>query len=409
MWTDEVTAMVALRNSFRRLLRAEEQARSAKTVEVFGWLILIEGGLILLAPHLVVWILHLPALGDQAERYFRFLGLLVGGIGMLYVVSGRMNAEGFVFASLLDRPLVPPAMALLWYFAIVPGPLALTFALQDFGSFLWTLVTWLAERRSAETTLLPAGSTFSDDLDSPSIRAIQTIYSAAMFEDLKMFQVVDKIVDLFQAGMLSVGRGEGVRKLHEYVESAPRRLPESERRAIYLRALGLGSGPAIDINREFNGLWRRFLAAVTSLGGAGTGASQEALRQAGQALVSNLSLHGHGVAYLAATELQSQMRDALHLLADRGIQSASGARDVWQVIETVSARHLGGAADGARLRTLETSGATILRWLAAKAGDLSRASNAPVLDPAESRLTGDATPSGQDLIRAVERWLAASG
>src|SRR6266498_4476626 len=141
-------AMSALRDSFRRLLRAEGQSRSAKTVEVFGWLILIEGGLIILAPHIVVWVLRLPALAEQGEHYFRLLGLLVGGVGMLYVVSGRLNAGGFVFASLLDRPLVPPVMALLWYVNVVPGPLALAFSLQDFASFLWTLFTWRAEMRS---------------------------------------------------------------------------------------------------------------------------------------------------------------------------------------------------------------------------------------------------------------------
>jgi len=140
--------MNSFQDMFRRLLRADGQSPKARTVEIFGWLILLEGGVILLAPHLVVSILHLPALGPQAANYFRLLGLLVGGVGMLYVVSGRLNAGGFVFASLLDRPLVPPVMALLWYVNVVPGPLALAFSLQDFASFLWTLFTWRAEMRS---------------------------------------------------------------------------------------------------------------------------------------------------------------------------------------------------------------------------------------------------------------------
>ncbi len=69
---------------------------------------------------------------------------------MLYVVSGRLNAEGFVFASLLDRPLVPPIMAVLWYLDIIPGPLALAFSVQDFTGFLWTLSAWRAEARAAD-------------------------------------------------------------------------------------------------------------------------------------------------------------------------------------------------------------------------------------------------------------------
>jgi hypothetical protein len=46
---------------------------------------------------------------------------------------------------LLDRPLVPFAMAILWYLEVIPGPLAIIFSIQDFASFLWTLKTWRAE------------------------------------------------------------------------------------------------------------------------------------------------------------------------------------------------------------------------------------------------------------------------
>ena len=130
-----------------RLLRAENQSRTARTVELFGWLILIEGPMFLLFPGFVASVLQLPPLAEQGPNYFRLVGVLVGGLGMLYVVSGRLNAEGFLFASLLDRPLVPPLMAVLWHFGIIPGSLALAFSIQDFGSFLWTLLTWRSESR----------------------------------------------------------------------------------------------------------------------------------------------------------------------------------------------------------------------------------------------------------------------
>ena len=129
-----------------RLLHAPGQSRSARTVEVFGWLIFFEGPVMLLAPHFAASLLHLPALNEQAANYFRLLGLPVGGLGMLYIVSGRLNADGFVFASLLDRPLVPFVMLVLWRLDIVPGPLALAFTLQDASSFFWTLITWRSER-----------------------------------------------------------------------------------------------------------------------------------------------------------------------------------------------------------------------------------------------------------------------
>jgi hypothetical protein len=132
---------------FRRFVSAAGQSRSAKTVEVFGWLIIAEGTAVLFAPHCSASVLRIPPLTDQGANYFRLVGLLVCGVGMLYIASGRLNAEGFVFASMLDRPLVPIAMAILWYLDIIPGPLALIFSIQDFGSFLWTLFAWRTEQK----------------------------------------------------------------------------------------------------------------------------------------------------------------------------------------------------------------------------------------------------------------------
>jgi hypothetical protein len=69
------------------LLKVQKQSHAALTVEIFGWIILIEGTVLLIAPSV---------------------------------------------------------MAILWYLDIIPGSLALIFAIQDFGSFLWTLLTWPA-------------------------------------------------------------------------------------------------------------------------------------------------------------------------------------------------------------------------------------------------------------------------
>lgn len=133
---------------FRQLFSAANQTQPAKTVEVFGWIIFVEAGFMLISPAFVATVLHLPPLVEQAENYFRLIGVLVGGLGMLYIASGRMNAEGFVFASLLDRPLVPIIMFILWRLDILPGPLAAAFSVQDFASFLWTLSSWIRAHRS---------------------------------------------------------------------------------------------------------------------------------------------------------------------------------------------------------------------------------------------------------------------
>ena len=127
---------------FGKLLHATGQSRASKTVEMYGWLILAEGILIFLFPEHVALLLRFGPLDHDGSMFFRVVALLVAGI-----VSGRMNAEGFVFATLLDRPLVPPIMAVLWYSGKLPGSLALLFAVQELVSFSWTLLTWRAEFR----------------------------------------------------------------------------------------------------------------------------------------------------------------------------------------------------------------------------------------------------------------------
>jgi uncharacterized protein YjeT (DUF2065 family) len=138
--------MGAFQQMLCKVVRAQGQARSARTVEIFGWIMVVESAGLLFAPHFAAWLLHLPSLSEQAANYLRLVGLLVGGLGMLYIVSGRLNAHGFVFATLLDRPLVPPIMAILWWLGIIPGTLAILFALSDGLSSLWTFSAWRREQ-----------------------------------------------------------------------------------------------------------------------------------------------------------------------------------------------------------------------------------------------------------------------
>jgi hypothetical protein len=147
--------MPSISEMFRRLFNAEGQTRAARSVEIFGWLDMLLGIIILIGPYWTAWLLQLPVLTEQSANYLRLVGLLVGGLGMLYVVAGRLNAQGFVFASMLDRPLVPVIMAVLWYKQILPGPLALAFSITDFGGFLWTYSSWREDARLGPGTAPP--------------------------------------------------------------------------------------------------------------------------------------------------------------------------------------------------------------------------------------------------------------
>ena len=111
------------------------------------WLADLSLGVLILAPQLMAGLLQVQGLTPQSTNYIRLIGLLVSALGTLYVISGRLNSQGFSFASMLDRPLVPLIMAVLWWKHILPGGMALAFSASDFSGFLWTLKAWRAEER----------------------------------------------------------------------------------------------------------------------------------------------------------------------------------------------------------------------------------------------------------------------
>jgi len=99
--------------------------------------IFLEGGLLLLFPDFMARLMHFAPLTRQASGFLRLIGMLVSGFGMLHLLSGHLNWEGFVFTTLIDRSFVAPTMAALWYFGALPAPLALLFAIEDSASWLW--------------------------------------------------------------------------------------------------------------------------------------------------------------------------------------------------------------------------------------------------------------------------------
>jgi hypothetical protein len=275
------------------------------------------------------------------------------------------------------------------------------------------------------------------DLDAQSdlqivadnIRAMQAIYFAAMLEELRMFQVVDKLVEQFQSGMLPLGKGNAGDTLYAYWKKSVNRLSEIERRNLYARTFGLAGGePQVSPNREFSDLWLRFISAVSSFVRQNTledmlrssvpvAVTQEQVRKSGMDLAANLSLHGYGVAYFAATELQTQIQEIIGLLSDPEVKTAYGARDMWQVIDQVATLELGGAKNSIRYRTMATAGAVIIRWLAERGPALSGTTMSTLLDVNQIRnpsvrLNGGkplVSPTDRDLVDACDQYLAVTG
>jgi hypothetical protein len=268
------------------------------------------------------------------------------------------------------------------------------------------------------------------EIVAENLNAVQAIYFSYQLEEMRLFQVVERIVDLFRQGLLPLGRGTVGDYLFNYFKKASERITEGERRDLYMRVFGApGGNPASEPNRDFNELWLRFISAVSSFARQLTvermlrnavpmAVSQEQVRKAGRDLGANLSRNGYGIAYFAATDLQKSILEFRDVLQNPELRNAFGARDMWQVIDQVNVNYLGGARNTHRYRTQSRAGAVIIRWIATHVQRLANIAG-PVIQVEQimnPQLRGVAgtnnptvDPTDWDLVNACEQWLAVGG
>ena len=218
-----------------------------------------------------------------------------------------------------------------------------------------------------------------------------------MFEELKVFQVVDRIVEQFQQGMLPIGPGKAGKLLYRYWREAPNRMSEQERRNFAAITLGIpGGDPGGMVNREFNDLWLRFVSSVSSF--IRQNEVDTLLRSATPSPISHQQVR-KAARDLAVEPVAARLRhgplrraraagaDQVHDRAAAAIPRSSaryGARDMWQVVDQVATYDLGGAKTSSRYRTLATCGTIITAWLANNV-DADQPADRPVIDIDEVR------------------------
>jgi hypothetical protein len=262
----------------------------------------------------------------------------------------------------------------------------------------------------------------ADAIVPAHIRASGAVYVAAMLEAARVFDVVDRLVEMSQAGQLAVSRAGAGRRLYEYWQGASERLTAAERKQTYRRTLGVSGGDdssnTVEANRAFDDLWVRFVSAVSRAGrsaspapGDAPGVDHQQVRSSARALAANASSYGGG-AVGAAKALRQQLSVIVDLLSDPEIQSAYGVQGVWQLVERVAVSDLGSARSTRRYRAMAESGEIILAWLAERSApywsSTGDALDMSVVSGRQTSLAPRTKPSDYDLVAACERWLSVA-
>lgn len=237
----------------------------------------------------------------------------------------------------------------------------------------------------------PLGGGFAQE----HIGVAGALYVAYQFDEMRLFQVIERIAELFRQGLLPIGRGATFEALLQ-VGRGPRVDASAVRRNAYWRMFGFARGdtPAGEPNSRFAWLWRRFIVAVADRAIAHERSDPQALseadervRTAARDLAANLSAHLFKGARAVTEQVTADVQQAMEVLADPSVQRAFGARSAWQVIDRVNASHLGGAVDVARYRKQVAAAHRIFERLGA---------------------AGEAPPQDAELAAAVEEWVLAN-
>jgi hypothetical protein len=269
--------------------------------------------------------------------------------------------------------------------------------------------------QSSSTEIIPA-----------TIRALETVYLAAMLEEVSLFDVVDRLVALFGQGALSLGPGRAGAILYRYWRKSCDRLTAAERNAVYAKAFGLPCDDAeVKANAKFNDLWVQFVSIVGMysaelqvLPPSERSVGPAEILTIGRDLAINLSAHGRGLAWFAAHDLKPEIPQIIDLLSDPELQAVFGASDPWHLVGQVALSEFGVRPNVLRGRMRGESGVIIIRWLSNRRTRLLRPRTANILrdeDICENRTAASLNkrvavyPTDSDLVTSCEQWLAVTG
>lgn len=274
---------------------------------------------------------------------------------------------------------------------------------------------------------IPRPGEHANELIVPAnLRALQTLYFAAMLEEARLFDVVDRLVAMSSQGLIPVGSGKAGALLYRYWRTSDGRMTTFQRQTVYARAFGIPGGDAEVIPNigfqdhlvKFVSSLGLYVAQVQSLPPSEWSVSPEEVRRSGRDLAVNLSAHGHGLAWFAAQELKEEIEEIMQLISEPEIQSAFGAHDPWQLIQRVAEAELGVQPNISRARTRAESGAIIIRWLASRRTRLLKPRGTKILkeDDVRDKRTAESEgknpsiyPTDYDVVHACEQWLAVTG
>src|SRR2546421_9285756 len=101
--------------------------------------------------------------------------------------------------------------------------------------------------------LAQQGGNTNADIVPANLRAMEAVYFAAMLEEARVFQVVDRLVEMFGQGLLPLGPGKAGATLYRLWKGHHNRLTTEQPHNLYARVFGIEAHDADERpNRKFH-------------------------------------------------------------------------------------------------------------------------------------------------------------
>lgn len=226
----------------------------------------------------------------------------------------------------------------------------------------------------------------TDTVVASNVRAAAVLYRAACLDEMKLFDVADRVATSIRDQRVAVRSEAARKKVAAYERGKSDRLSKAERTEIVsfvseLVQLDFEKG-VTDTSAQMKAYAELVSSVAQSIDkfaddNVAPDSERDRLaedtRKASLDLGLSMSNRGYGAAHLAASRLNAEIRDALALLADTEVQTAFGARSMHDLIAGQAGTS---TSDVARLERRADRGARLLDVLADNAallGDKTKA------------------------------------
>lgn len=202
-------------------------------------------------------------------------------------------------------------------------------------------------------------------------------YTKVLSDDLGVLRIADAILMAWTQGKLDIPQGETATKLYRYYKLRKERSTAEERAMFYKIVFNTGDAEVLEnsvVNTEFAHLWTalmnesvKYIQKFEANDNANEYVSKIGLYHAIKNLQYNLSVFMSGMIKALLPEMYAQLQSAIDLLKRPEIVQQLGQgyqRNMWKVIERVSAEAFGVIPNVSALRTIAVKGHSIFTDIA---------------------------------------------